>query len=117
MSNWAKILVAVGLLILAVALYALRAGSVNDVTERTDYKAKLKCRECGNEFTAKLDTAARAPFKCISCGKVAAWQLWQCDQCKATFVPEPVGDPPHPPIMANCPKCGSSATGMVPVKD
>lgn len=117
MSKTAKIIGAIGLLALAVAFYALRAGNVNDITDRTDYKARLKCRECGNEFTAKLDTAVRAPFKCTGCGKMTAWQLWQCDQCGTTFVPEPIGDPPHPPIMAACPKCGSSSTGMVPVKD
>jgi len=116
-SNWVKILVAVGLLALAVGLYALRTGNVNDITDRTDYNARLKCRECGNEFTAKLDTAVRAPFKCSSCGKMAAWKLWQCSQCGATFVPEPIGDPPHPPITAPCLKCGSSLTSQMLVKD
>jgi len=115
-SKSAKIMAVVGVLLLAVAFYALRAGNVNDVTDRTDYKAKLKCRACDHEFTAELQTAARAPFKCANCGKMTAWQLWQCNQCGTTFVPDPVGDPPHPPIMAGCPKCSSSLTGMVPVK-
>ena len=117
MSKSVKIIGAIGLLVLAVGLYVFRAGNINDLTERTDYKARLKCRACGNEFTAELDTAARAPFKCPGCGQTAAWQLWECNQCGTTFVPEPVGDPPHPPIMANCPKCDSPLTGMVPVKD
>ena len=116
MSKPVKIVGVVGLLVLAVVVYVYRAGNVNDLTDRREYNAKLKCRACGNEFTAELDTAARAPFKCAGCGKAAAWQLWQCSQCGTTFAPEPVGDPPHPPITAGCPKCGSPSTGMVPVK-
>ena len=84
---------------------------------RTDWNAYLQCAECGNKFAAsvKLTYPIKAQL-CPKCGKEAAWDLKHCTKCKLDFLPERSGDPPRPPAIPKCPKCGSDryVTSLMP---
>lgn len=68
------------------------------------------CRSCGHQWVQKVTLETDSPFVCPKCGQAAGWQLFNCSQCKKTFVPEPVGDPPRLPIIPSCPTCGQAAS-------
>jgi predicted RNA-binding Zn-ribbon protein involved in translation (DUF1610 family) len=116
LSNGAKIGVACGVLFLAGVIYYVRAGNVNDLTSNTTYNTQLRCLACNEEFKAKLDVVDKPPFKCPKCQKSAAWFLWECDKCHATFAPPLEGNPPRQPMMPTCPKCGSTSTGRASIQ-
>lgn len=115
MSTQAKIGIAVGLLLVAGLLYFLRAGNeTNDLTSRTEYNARIKCRSCAAESKVELNVADMPPFACDKCGKTEAWKLFRCNACGHEFVPDPVGNPPRPPMIPVCPKCNGQSTGGAP---
>jgi len=112
MSKSARIGLSLALLVAAVVLYVLRSGGgASEITARTDFDARVKCRACQAEYLAKLDIEQVPPYKCQKCGKNEAWSMWQCNECGTRFLPDPVGDPPRPPMAAACPKCKSLSTG------
>jgi putative FmdB family regulatory protein len=111
-SKSAKIGTSVALILAAVVIYVVRSGgSASEITAATDYNALLKCRGCGNEFKATLDVADEPPYKCPKCGKREAWKLAECHKCGNIFLPPVSGDPPRPPMIPTCPKCGSQQAG------
>lgn len=114
MSNGAKITLAVVLLVAAGSLYFLRTGNANDLANRTDFNAALRCQVCKASFNAQVEVAEDPPYGCEKCGKREAWPLWKCTSCGELFLPEVSGTPPRQPIAPACPKCKSLGTGTAP---
>jgi hypothetical protein len=112
------------LVVVAVVLFAAAAtmlyshfSAAGPGAGRADWNSYLQCAECGNKFSAnvKLTFPIKAQL-CPKCGKEAAWELKHCTKCRADFLPERTGDPPRPPAIAKCPKCGSDryVTSLLP---
>ncbi len=114
MTNATKIVLAVGVIVLAGVVYWMRSGTSNTLSSRMSHNAALRCRACSQTFTTELGVADLPPFVCEKCGKKDAWKLWKCNACGELFVPDPVGNPPRPPIIPSCPKCKSQSTGGAP---
>jgi hypothetical protein len=112
MQTWTKVAAAVGILGMAVAVYFLRGDNMpNDLAGATSYGAEVMCRSCGESYPATLTKSDTYPLTCKKCGKREAWPQKQCYECQHRFVPEPVGDPPHMPVVPRCPKCNSDRVG------
>ncbi|MBI4579393.1 MAG: hypothetical protein HY718_06795 [Planctomycetes bacterium] len=111
MNRAGRIILIVVLFGAAGAVYYFRAGSVNDLTSRREYNARLHCLSCGHDFPAELDVGDVPPRECPKCHGKTAWFVWQCGKCGNTFTPPPGGDPPRQPMMPTCPKCQSAMTG------
>ena len=100
-------------------VFIIAAGAVVLLKQQKDeapsslYEPLLKCRACGEEFRRKMDVAQSAPFGCPRCGKNEAWNLWQCNECGNSFLPAMTGEPPHPDMMPQCPRCQSKSTGRL----
>ncbi len=115
MSNTLKFGAAVLVLLIAGVIYVARMKSGETITSQTEYNTVLRCQSCGYTFKAQLDVDDELPRPCEKCGKSAAWRLKICRQCGTLFLPPVSGDPPRPPAVATCPKCGSQATGAAPL--
>ena len=116
MNNTVKTAAALALLVAAVVIWYVRRDPPNEIGAMTKYNSVVKCRACGKEEPAQLEIGKPPPWKCSGCGKTEVWRCWRCNACGHHFVPDPVGDPPHPPVSAPCPKCKSGSTGGVPVE-
>lgn len=104
------------LLLLFMAMVALaaagvlwsRRGTADHSAERRTWDAVLQCAACGHRFGAQMKlTFPMAAQSCPKCGKQSAWELKRCSRCDHAFLPELSGDPPRPPMMPKCPRCGS----------
>lgn len=114
MSKTLQIAAIVVILAVAVVVYFVRRPGMQSFTARSDFTVPLQCAACKTQFNATVDAADEPPYKCKACGAESAWRARMCRKCNEVFVPPVAGDPPLPPAIASCPKCGSQATGAAP---
>ena len=102
-----SLIVAVVLMVSAAGIWWARGGS--NRRDKTEWSAVLQCGECGHRYDANVKlTFPLVAQICPSCGKDAAWELKYCANCDHAFLPPVAGDPPRPPPMPACPKCGKN---------
>ncbi|HVP10185.1 MAG TPA: hypothetical protein VMV94_03250 [Phycisphaerae bacterium] len=109
-GRWRQIVLLAGTVAVLAAAVGVwhRRGTSAFSADRHSWNAVLQCLNCGHRFEAELKlTFPLSAQTCPQCGKPAAWQVKLCSQCNHSFVPELSGDPPRPPIVPKCPKCGS----------
>ncbi len=113
MKKGIKLVVAGAALVVAIGLYVSRSSETKSPTDWTEHNASLQCMGCGHAYTATVQLRDQPPYVCPKCGKREAWMQKQCRKCGEVFLPPLEGDPPWPPMIATCPKCGSTTTGAV----
>ena len=79
------------------------------------------CLACKQSGVVTFGAGGREPYACPACMKVAFYGWKFCDGCKHRFVPalsrSSPGEPPRPPAIPICTKCGSSRTGAYTPED
>ena len=102
-----SVVVAVVLMVSAAGIWWARSGS--NRRDKTEWNAALQCGDCGHRYDANVKlTFPIAAKTCPSCERDAAWELKHCSKCSHSFLPALAGDPPRPPPMPACPRCGKN---------
>ena len=89
MANWKNSPIA-GIVLALVIVIALAFVVKNAMPKKYSYTADLKCELCDAVYQAKVFSGERPPYKCIECGKKAAYRALRCMDCGEIFIQKPV---------------------------